>query len=105
MVELLYKELTYAVIGAAIEVHNVLGPGFLESVYQTALSYELEIRGLPFHEQYRLQVGYKDIIAGEYRADFIVDNKVIPSTGSGQASKSKLSANSTKSMRLSSSTT
>lgn len=77
MVELLYKDLTYAIIGAAMEVNRVLGPGFLESVYQTALAHELELRGIPFHEQVRLQVGYKDIIAGEYRADFIAEDKVI----------------------------
>ena len=77
MTELLYKELSYKIIGAAMEVHRVLGPGFLESVYQTALAHELELRGIAITEQARLQVGYKDIIAGEYRADFVVDNKVI----------------------------
>jgi len=77
MVELLYKDLTYNIIGAAIEVHKVLGPGFLESVYQTALAHELDLRGITCQEQARLQVGYKEIIAGEYRADFVIDNKVI----------------------------
>jgi len=77
MVELLYKDLTYNIIGAAIEVHKVLGPGFLESVYQTALAHELELRGISCQEQARLQVGYKEIIAGEYRADFVIDDKVI----------------------------
>jgi len=77
MVELLYKDLTYNIIGAAIEVHKILGPGFLESVYQTALAHELELRCITCQEQARLQVGYKEIIAGEYRADFVIDNKVI----------------------------
>ena len=77
MVELLYKDLTYKIIGAAMEVHRILGPGFLEAVYQTALARELELRGIPFREQARLQVGYKEIIAGQYRADFIVADKVI----------------------------
>ena len=60
-----------------MEVHKVLGPGFLESVYQTALAHELELRSISFQEQALLQVGYKDIIAGEYRADFVIDDKVI----------------------------
>jgi GxxExxY protein len=77
VVNLLYKDLTYKIIGAALEVHNVLGPGFLESVYQTALAHELELRGIAITEQARLQVAYKGIIAGEYRADFLIDDKVI----------------------------
>ena len=77
MTKLLYQDLTYAIIGAAMEVHRVLGPGFLESVYQTALAHELKLRGIAFTEQARLQVGYKDVIAGEYRADFVIDDKVI----------------------------
>ena len=54
MVELLYKELTFAVIGAAMEVHKILGPGFLEAVYQAALARELTLRGIPFEQQVRL---------------------------------------------------
>jgi GxxExxY protein len=77
VVNLLYKDLTYKIIGAAMETHRVLGPGFLEAVYQTALAHELELRGMPIQEQVVLQVGYKDIIAGEYRADFLIENKVI----------------------------
>ena len=51
MVELLYKELTFAVIGAAMEGHKIPGPGFLESVYQSALTRELTLRGIPFEQQ------------------------------------------------------
>lgn len=75
--ELLYKELTYAVIGAAMEVHKVLGPGFLESVYQTALAHELKLRALAFQEQVQLPVCYKGILAGEYVADFTIEDKLI----------------------------
>jgi len=77
MVELLYKELTFAVIGAAMEVHKILGPGFLESVYQSALARELTLRGIPFEQQVRLPVTYKDVLVGEYIADFVVDGKLI----------------------------
>lgn len=77
MVELLYKDLTYAVIGAAMEVHTILGPGFLESVYQAALARELTLRGIPFVQQVHLPVYYKEVLTGEYIADFVVDGKLI----------------------------
>jgi len=77
MTELLYKELTFAVIGAALEVHRILGPGFLEAVYQAALERELTLRGIPFENQVKLPVSYKDILIGEYAADFIIDGKLI----------------------------
>ena len=77
MVELLYKELTFAVIGAAMEVHRILGPGFLEAVYQSALARELTLRGIPFGQQVRLPVSYKDVLVGEYIADFIIHGKLI----------------------------
>ena len=77
MVELLYKELTFTVIGAAMEVHKILGPGFLETVYQLALAHELTLRKIPFEQQVRLPVSYKDILVGEYIADFMIDGKLI----------------------------
>jgi GxxExxY protein len=77
MTELLYKELTFAVIGAAMEVHRILGSGFLEAVYQTALARELSLRDIPFEQQKQLAVHYKDVLAGEYIADFVIDNKFI----------------------------
>ncbi len=77
MTELLYKELTFAVIGAAMEVHKILGPGFLEGVYQVAVERELTLRGIPFEKQVRLPVTYKDILVGEYVSDFIIDGKLI----------------------------
>lgn len=60
-----------------MEVHRVLGPGFLEAVYQTVLERELTLRTIPFEKQARLPVIYKDILVGEYIADFVVDGKVI----------------------------
>jgi GxxExxY protein len=77
MVELLYKELTFAVIGAAMEVHKVLGPGFLEAVYHVALERELALREIPFEHKVKLPVTYKDVAVGVYEADLIIDGKLI----------------------------
>ncbi|MEM3484487.1 MAG: GxxExxY protein [Candidatus Methanomethyliaceae archaeon] len=75
--EFLYKDLTYAIIGAAMEVHRILGPGFLESVYEEALAHEFDLRSIPYERQAKLAVRYKEIIAGEFKADFLVDGKVV----------------------------
>jgi len=77
MVELIYKELTFAVIGAAMEVHRILGPGFLEAVHQTALERELMLRGIPFERKVKLPVTYKDVLVGEYEADLVIDKKFV----------------------------
>ena len=75
--ELLYKELTHSIIGAAMEVHRVLGSGFLESVYEEALAHEFRLKSLSYDRQVRLTVQYKEITAGEFRADFVVANLVV----------------------------
>jgi GxxExxY protein len=77
MTEILFKELSFAVIGAAMEVHKILGPGFLESVYQAALEKELTLRGIPFCHQIELPVTYKGDIIGVYKADLVIDGKII----------------------------
>jgi GxxExxY protein len=77
MSKLVYPELSYQIIGAAIEVHRILGPGFLEAVYQAALAHEFTLRGIPFEAQKRLSVTYKDKFVGEYVADFVIDGKII----------------------------
>ena len=59
MEELLFKEEVFAIVGAAIEVHRELGPGFLEAVYQEALGIELAERNIPFESQKHLKVLYK----------------------------------------------
>lgn len=77
MAEILYKEQTFAVIGAAMEVHNILGPGFLEAVYQTALERELTLRNIPFEQKVKLPVTYKDVTVGVYEADLVIDGKFV----------------------------
>ncbi len=77
MTEILYKELSYQVVGAAMEVHKVLGSAFVEPVYQKAYAHELSLRAIPFEEQKLLVVHYKGQLVGEYRADFVIDNKII----------------------------
>jgi len=69
--------LTHAVIGAAIEVHRALGPGYQESVYQNSLEIELELRGIPFRRQPRFQVHYKDREVGRARLDLLIGERVI----------------------------
>ncbi len=69
---------TYAIIGAAMEVHKQLGCGFLEAVYQEALALEFEARGVPFRQQIELPVFYKgQRLQAKYKADFICFENVI----------------------------
>jgi GxxExxY protein len=77
MTDLLFKELTFAVIGAAMEVHTILGSGFLEAVYQAALERELTMRGIPFECQVKLPVFYKGDLIGEYKADLVIGGKFV----------------------------
>ena len=65
------------VIGAAIEVHRVLGPGLLESVYEEALCVELIERGIPFTRQQRVALLYKGQAVGEGRLDFLIGGAVV----------------------------
>lgn len=75
--ELLYKDLSYQIMGAAFEVHGQLRPGFLEAVYENALAIELNLRGIKFERQVHLPVKYKGRLVGNYVADIVVENKVI----------------------------
>jgi GxxExxY protein len=77
MAEILFKELSFAVVGAAMEVHKILGPGFLEAVNRAALAHELKILGIPFAQQVLLPVIYKGVLIGDYIADFVIDGKII----------------------------
>ena len=77
MTELLYEDLTFAIIGAAMEVHKILGPGYLEAVYQATLVHKLTLRGISFEQLQRLPVRYKGVLVGEYMADLVVAEKLI----------------------------
>lgn len=77
MAEILFKELSFAIIGAAMEVHRILGPGYLEAVYQAALAHELTLRGIRFEQYKRLPVYYKGVLVGEYEADMVVEDQII----------------------------
>jgi len=75
--KLLYEEITYKIIGAAMEVHRILGPGFLEAVYEEALAHELDLQDVKYERQKDIKVKYKRIIAKQYTADFLVEKKVV----------------------------
>lgn len=72
------KQLTAEIIGAAIEVHKTLGPGLLESTYQTCLARELSARNIPFEREKPLQVTYKgELMECGYRIDFLIRDRVV----------------------------
>jgi len=78
MDKLIYREEVFHIIGAAIEVHKVLGNGFLEAVYQEALEYELSLRNLPFVSQQFLKIQYKaHVLSKEYVSDLVCFNSII----------------------------
>lgn len=72
------NQLSEEIIGAAIEVHRVLGPGLLESVYEECLSMELGLRTIPFERQIRVPVQYKGrLVAADLKIDLLVDDRVV----------------------------
>ena len=71
------EHLAHAVIGAAIEVHRYLGPGFLESIYEAALALELDARKVRFQRQVPIEVTYKTRVIGESRLDLVVENQLV----------------------------
>jgi len=71
------EALAHEVIGAAIEVHRTLGPGFLESVYEKALSHELRLRGVRHVCQVPVRVNYKGVDVGEGRIDILVEDQIV----------------------------
>jgi GxxExxY protein len=75
--DLLYPELSYRVMQAVFEVHNTLGPGFTEDIYENALALELELQRIPFERQKQIQVFYKDKYVGTYRLDMVIEGMII----------------------------
>lgn len=71
------EELAFKVIGAAIEVHRIIGPGLNESVYRRALSHELDLLQVPHACEYPVAVYYKGLLVGEGRMDLLVDQRLI----------------------------
>src|SRR5687768_3826275 len=75
---LLHRGITERVVGAAIEVHRILGPGLLESVYHEALAYELGLRRVLYRKQVPLRLQYKgEMLASSFRIDFVVEEVVV----------------------------
>lgn len=79
--ELIYKKESFLIIGACMEVHRELGPGFLEAVYQEALALEFKRKGIPFEQEKKLEITYKgQTLSKYYEADFVCYNKIILET-------------------------
>ena len=72
-----FEDITGKIIGAAIEVHKTLGPGFLEAIYESALVLELQHRGMVFHQQLPVPILYRDKRIGEHRLDLFVEDQVV----------------------------
>ncbi len=71
------EELSERLIGAAIEVHRALGPGFLESFYEEALCIELTALGIPFERQKTINITYRNQPIGSHRLDLLIDGRLV----------------------------
>ena len=74
---MIQDQLTYDVIGCAMKVHNTLGSGFQEVIYQRCLAIEMDRAGLDFGREVEQPIYYEGIEVGTRRADFIVDNRIV----------------------------
>ena len=73
-----YKQESYDIIGAAMQVYNILGPGFVEAVYQEALEIEFQRRGIPYEREKELDVYYDGVLLQKkFQPDFICYDKII----------------------------
>jgi GxxExxY protein len=74
----IYKEESYKIVGAAFNVYNGLGPGFLEAVYQEALEIEFQRRNIPYEREKELKIQYNGVeLKQTYKADFVCYDKII----------------------------
>lgn len=71
------NELTHRIIGLAIEVHRVLGPGLLERIYEDAMCYEFDLAGIAYARQFQAKVPYKGVLLSEMRFDLVVEGLVM----------------------------
>jgi GxxExxY protein len=74
---ILFPELSYQLMSIMFEVHNQLGPGYTEDIYEKAVVYELKCRGIAYEEQKPILVTYKGQPMGYYRLDLVIDEKII----------------------------
>lgn len=93
--ELRFKDEVFAIVGAAIEVHRALGPGFLEAVYAEAFAKEMALAGIPFEQEVLLQIQYKgEPLKKTYRADFVAFGAILvelkAADGLGEADRAQL---------------
>jgi GxxExxY protein len=77
MNRLIHEDLTGRIIACAIEVHKTLGPGFLESIYEAALTIELRRAGLYVEQQKIVPLTYREMPIGEHRLDLFIENKIV----------------------------
>jgi GxxExxY protein len=72
-----FEDLSKNIIGAALEVHRELGPGFLENIYEEALKVDLNEHGLHFESQKEIEIEYLGVVVGTHRLDLVVEGKII----------------------------
>ncbi len=72
-----YKELTFKIIGCAMEVHRYLGNGFQEVIYQRALAIEMQMQGIEFSREHEMELSYKGYDIGKRRVDFFIEDVIM----------------------------
>ena len=72
-----FEEISGKIIGAGIEVHKTLGPGFIESIYHNSMKKELDIQKIPYETEKDVKIYYKDEQVGEHRLDLYVNNEIV----------------------------
>ena len=77
MKKIIHKELSFKIMDAVFTVHNELGPGYSEGIYESALAKEFKERGIKYERQKLIKVSYKKEKVGEYRLDMVVENKTV----------------------------